>query len=322
MLKEVALTAAELIAKNIYRRTHGLISSKRVSFQSNLLAPTFVSRESLHDRLAEIGVNSDALVMAHTSVSAWRFLAAQDGKTESASSMLHAAKGLLSLFDELLGPSGSLAMPTNAAYQADDANLSFDRRKESIVTYDPLRTPSAVGLANELFRRSPGVKRSLHPYNSLACKGPLADAVLKDNLNDRKPLPHGIDSAYRNFTLRKGLIVSVGVSLRKTLTVLHVAEEVRDADWPIKNFFETRKYNIVFPDGPRIVETRQTRAEFMKYCFCPRKCLRDMVREGIVHEGSCEGIPVDWARADEVFDFMMRKNASGTYPYYLPRLLA
>ena len=43
------------------------------------------------------------------------------------------------------------------------------------------KTPSAVGLVNELFRRQPGVQRSLHPYNTLAARGPLAAELLRQS---------------------------------------------------------------------------------------------------------------------------------------------
>ena len=46
-------------------------------------------------------------------------------------------------------------MPTHANYQSDESFLLADVA-ENPLHYDPATTPSAVGLANELFRRRQG----------------------------------------------------------------------------------------------------------------------------------------------------------------------
>lgn len=220
---------------------------------------------------------------------------------------------LLSDVFDLLGPAGTLTMPTNAKYQRDA--LEGKHSPDEIITYDPSITPCGVGLVNELFWRKQGVKRSLFPYNMLAASGPLVDELLKDNLNERNPFPHGVDSGYYRFCQRNGLVVSIGVPLRDCITVVRVVEDVRP-DWPIKDFFTERRFRVVEGETAREWTVRLIREKYGKYCHCRRKMARDMIAEGVIQEGHVGTVRVDWARAGEVYEFFWRRTEKRPYPYY------
>ena len=195
----------------------------------------------------------------------------------------------------LLGPTGTLVMPTHAVYQNADGFAAPHARRTPVV-YDPARTPCGVGLANELFRRRPGVERSLHPYNTLSACGPLAAELFRDNLNGSKPLAHGVGSGYYRFCCHNGLVVSIGVPLRRCLTLVHVAEDVRDQDWPIRDYFEERSYVVRTGSDEKCWIVRQPRPGYAMFCLCLRKATRDLARAGILHESTVGGVRVDWAR--------------------------
>jgi aminoglycoside 3-N-acetyltransferase len=281
-------------------------------------SPQVVSRVELRDCLREIGAEGE-LVLAHTGVTNLRLL--NSGDAASKGGFMATAKLLVDDLLEVVGAAGTLLMPTNPAYENDDLGLSQAERRELVVCYDPARTQCAVGMANELFRRRPGVLRSLHPYNPLAASGPLAEELFRDNLNLREPLPHGADSAYYRFCRHNGLVISVGVPLWHAITIIHVPEEIRDAEWPIKDFFERRQYTIRFGEREEIFTVRQRRLEFGTLCACNRKVRRDLLREGILHEGRIGSATVDWARGGEVYDYFMRRNRGSHYPYYGVRLV-
>jgi aminoglycoside 3-N-acetyltransferase len=313
-VKDNALLAGEVLFRQLYWRTPWLgkmLAKKRPASREPLQT---ARRGELRDYLREIGVTEGSLVMAHTGVTNLRLLEA-DG-TAAAGGFLAAAKFLVDDLLEVLGPAGTLLMPTNLQYQADDLHLHPDARKGLILRYDPRRTPCAVGMANELFWRRKGTLRSLHPYNPLAARGPLAEELFCDNLNASEPLPHGIDSAYYRFCMKDGLALSVGAALWHSITIIHVPEEVRDASWPIPDFFERRRYTIVLDDREEIFTVRQRRPEFGVLSNCNRKVRRDLLREGILHEGKVGTAVVDWARAREVYDYFMQRNRKFPYPYY------
>ena len=155
----------------------------------------------------------------------------------------------------------------------------------------------------------------MFPFNMLAAYGPLADELLRDNLNERKPSPHGADSGYYRISQHNGLVVSIGVPLRECITIAHVVEEVR-TDWPIKDFFTERRYRVVQGGVGKEWTVRLRRPEYAKFCHCRKKVGRDLTAEGVIHECSVGTVRVDWARAGEVYDFFWRKTAKRPYPYY------
>jgi aminoglycoside N3'-acetyltransferase len=309
-----ALLAAEICVRQLYwralRNSGGL---KQIRAASKQPLQTLQADE-LRGYLREIGVVDGALVMAHTSVTHLRFQTPGDETQKGG--FLATAKNLLDILLDSLGSNGTLIMPTNPQYQADDLLRNAAQRASSILDYDPARTPCVVGMANELFWRRKGSLRSQHPYNPLAATGPLAEKLLRENLNDREPLPHGVDSSYYRFCIENGLIVSVGVPLWHSMTIIHVAEEVREAEWPIPDFFERRHYRIRIGGQDEIRAVRQRKPIFGLLCNCNRKVRRDLLREDILHEGKVGDTIVDWARAKDVFEYMTAKKAGSHYPYY------
>jgi aminoglycoside 3-N-acetyltransferase len=277
-------------------------------------------RNEFKQYLREIGVTDGTLVMVHTSVSDLQLLEAS-APPPRISNFLKSAYDLVNDLLELLGPQGTLVMPTHPYYQAEENWISAAERNR-LISYNPQTTPCAVGLANELFRRCQGVSRSLHPYNSLAASGPLADELLRNNLNNDKPLPHGIHSGYYRFSQRNGLVISIGVPLRDCMTLIHSPEEVRDAEWPIKNFFEERRYLVHRDNQDQLFVVRQRRPEYAKYCICVRKTFRDLTREHIVHETTFGTVRIDWAHSRDVFDHFMSRNQHSPYPYYGTRFVS
>jgi aminoglycoside 3-N-acetyltransferase len=308
------LIAGELSAKRLYNSYSWLQKKIEPFIWISKPRRQTAMRKEFKQYLREIGVAEGALVMAHTSVSNLQLFDNSESDPVSGG-FLKEANNLVNDMLELVGPAGTLVMPTNAYYQNDDRVLNPIERNRTIL-YNPRTTPCAVGLANELFWRRKGVLRSLHPYNSLAAYGPLAEELLRDNLNHDKPLPQGIYSGYYRFSQKNGLVVSIGVPLQNSMTLIHTPEEIRDMDWPIKDFFEDRQYLVRIGERDELYILRQRRPEYGMYCICVRKAFRDLVREGIVHETSVGSVRVDWARSGEVFDYFMQRNKNSHYPYY------
>lgn len=312
------MLAGERLSRQVYWSVPWLRSAAKRWRAGRQPPAQRVVRTDLKTYLREIGLVDGALVMAHTSVSGLVLSDSDDSQTGRG--LVAAAAQLVDDLLELVGPSGTLVMPSHAVYQSknEDAEPPEETRPQR---YDPRRTPCDVGLANELFWRRPGVLRSHHPRNTLAACGPCASELMQDNLNDRKPLAHGVDSGYYRFCQKNGLVVSVGIPLGRYMTLVHVAEDVRDEQWRVRDFFVDRKYLVRIGEEDRLCVVRMVRPEYSKFCLCMRKVVRDLLVEGILHEGSCQGVRVDWARADEVLDYMMRRNRRSSYPYFLTSLV-
>ena len=85
------------------------------------------------------------------------------------------------------------------------------------------RTPSQVGLLTEVFRRSEGVIRSLHPTHSIAAWGKHSEELLAEHhlgtaFGDKSPV----------YKMQKynGLVVGIGVIPQRCFTLYHVVEEL------------------------------------------------------------------------------------------------
>jgi aminoglycoside 3-N-acetyltransferase len=231
---------------------------------------------------------------------------------------LSVAAWLLSQLKQHLGPSQTLCLPTHPKY-SDNPGFMYDKSRLQL-TYDTKKTPSSVGLISELFRRQPATLRSLHPLSSVAAQGPLAEELLQDNLNERLPLPHGTDSPYYRICRAGGTVLGLGVALIKAMTILHVAEEACDANWPVPGFFYKRKFRVVDREGVVLeAVVRERRPEYVRSLILSA-VRRDLLREGLLREYSIDGVRIATADARGVFEYMQERQKTSTYPYLLPRV--
>lgn len=318
--KDTLLLATELVARQAYWRLPWLRDWTQRRRANRQPSPQIADCDELKAYLQSIGVTEGALVMAHTSTLGL-CLTEKAGfdlsprANNGARSPVATAKQLLDELFALIGQSGTLVMPTHVQYHTK-CPVQHSGGEAKPFVYDPTKTPCCVGLVNEMFWRSPGVQRSLHPYNTLAARGPLAAELLRDNLNEMKPLPHGMHSGYYRFCQHNGLVVSVGAPLGRYMTLIHTAEEVRDTNWPVADFFEERRYWVRTEGETKEWIVRQRRAVFGMFCLCMRKLVRDLLYAGVLHEGIVGTVRVDWARSREVFDFLMERNRLSPYPYF------
>ena len=115
---------------------------------------------------------------------------------------------ILDTFIKLLGPDGTLALPT------------FSYGAEPKPCFDPATTPSIVGLLTETFRKRPGVLRSESPTHSTAVHGKRAHEFTVDQL---KTPSVGIGSPLDRIAQAGGWVMLLGVT-HQANTTIHVAE--------------------------------------------------------------------------------------------------
>ncbi|WP_091100158.1 aminoglycoside N(3)-acetyltransferase [Micromonospora citrea] len=145
--------------------------------------------ESLAADLRDLGLSAGDVVLAHASVRSLGFVAG-------------GAHALVAALLEVLGPAGTLVVPTHTPDNTDPAGWNSPPVPEAwwpvirdhTPGFDPARTPSRyVGILPELVRTWPGALRSDHPQVSFAALGARAGEVvhghrLDDALGERSPL--------------------------------------------------------------------------------------------------------------------------------------
>lgn len=190
-----------------------------------LLDTRTMNETTFGELLRKLGVVSGATVMIHS----------------SADEIARRVPGmnpmkLIRLLQESLGTQGTLLMPT---FPFSGRQLEYVETQDS---FDVKRTPSQVGLVTEVFRRMPGVIRSLHPTHSVAAWGRHAQELLSE---------HHLGTAFGEkspiFKLRRydGSIISLGAAFSDSFTVLHVAEELHPTTRERAYETQTRCMNIL-----------------------------------------------------------------------------
>jgi len=144
---------------------------------------------SLVRDLVALGVPAGASLMVHTSLSSLGYVSG-------------GPPALIAALTEVLGPDGTLVMPTHSADLSDPAGWNappvprdwHDAIREAMPPYDPAVTPTRImGAVAESFRTHPGVLRSKHPRQSAAARGPSARRIVDDHpldcaMGERSPL--------------------------------------------------------------------------------------------------------------------------------------
>lgn len=183
---------------------------KRVLFH---FGPTDLQRA-----LQQLGLAEGMTVIVHSS---YARLSAFEGRPTDLINIVLAAAG----------DSGTVIMPT----------LPFSRSAVEYARTNPVfsvsRTPSAMGLLTEIFRRMPGVTRSLHPTHSVAAKGSLAAELIRNHPFAETPC--GAGSPFANLLDVDGWILLMGVGIR-SMTFFHAIEALLEPRMPFSPFTRER----------------------------------------------------------------------------------
>jgi aminoglycoside 3-N-acetyltransferase len=155
--------------------------------------------------LLELGVAQGDVLMVHSAFD--RFLGFKGGPVE-----------VVRTLQEVVGAGGTLMMPTipfrGTAVEYALGDPVFDARQ----------TVSRMGLITEVFRRSPGVVRSIHPTHSVAAWGHRADALVAGH--EQAETPCGRVTPYGRLLDYDGQIQLMGVSPSTMTFCYFVAEEL------------------------------------------------------------------------------------------------
>jgi len=174
------------------------------------------TRQSIAKDLTALGLAPDMTVMVHSSLSRLGFVVG--GAQAVVEALLH-----------VLGPGGTLMMPTHSGALSDPASWRnppvpeswWQPIRDEMPAFDQALTPTReMGSIVDCFLHVPGVRRSNHPTVSAAAFGPNTAALLEDhNLTDRL----GESSPQGKLYGLDGHVLLLGVDHGNN-TSLHLAE--------------------------------------------------------------------------------------------------
>lgn len=154
--------------------------------------------------LTEIGVRAGDTLMVHAS---WRGLNGFNGTPSQFCATLR----------EAVGEQGLVVMPSLTYHNQSSAEFLASGKP-----MDVRRSPSAMGLLTEVFRRGKGVARSLSPTHPLLAWGNDAQAFIKDH--ERTDRPFGPDSPFARLLERNALILCIDTGF-SSITFTHFVED-------------------------------------------------------------------------------------------------
>lgn len=180
------------------------------------------TKESLIHDIADMGINPKGSLLIHSSL-------------KSVGPVEGGADALLDAWSEYMRD-GLLIFPTHTWRQIGKETLTFDSRI----------LPSCVGILPEIFRRRPGVIRSLHPTHSVAALGKDAEDYTAGEELRTTPCPR--EGCWGKLLDRDAEILFLGCTLRSN-TFLHGVEEWEGI--PDRLDEKTQHITIIGPQGER-----------------------------------------------------------------------
>lgn len=257
-------------------------------------------KEDLIKDLEQMGLLPEDTVVVHASMKAI-------GKTQEG------ADTVLDALMEYFSP-GMLIFPTH----------TWRQMGPDYPVFDPATEPVCVGILPELFRKRPGVLRSLHPTHSIAVYGKRgADYIAGEEDCDTPCTPGG---CWSRLSKEQAKILLIGVGHERN-TYIHAVEE--ELDVPERLTQEPEIFWIQMPDGsrkerpmrrhynpktahiseayPKLSQAFQERNAARPVRFgdascilCEAAAIRQVVSDVLAHEKNClidrEEIPASWWR--------------------------
>lgn len=190
----------------------------------------------LSNLLRDVGIRPGDAVLMHSSATGFEGFG---GSIADAIAILRQA----------VGDTGTLLMPT---LSMTGTAIEF---AESGKVFNVRTTPSQVGLVTEVFRRSPGVVRSVHPTHSVAVSGPDANWWIENH--HLSGTPCGVGSPYHRLLERHGKILLAGVGI-EAMTFYHCIEEILESRMP-ESPLTTERYVMKCKVGAGTIETASMR---------------------------------------------------------------
>jgi aminoglycoside 3-N-acetyltransferase len=210
-----------------------------------------------------------------------------------------------------VGPERSLAMP--AFYFGDPRIGGLIDTLTARPELDLRRTPSQVGIATELFRRTPGVRCSRHPIYRVCAIGPLAQRLTEGH--ERASSNCGPGTPFDVMAQSRTWIVGIGKPI-EILTQVHHAEDVLGDAFPVPRGTQRNFLEVQLKDGQETFPYRlpggtpSWRRNMWR--------LRDLMPEGQLQEWTFHGAPLFAVRAADVTAALVAAAARGETLYEPP----
>lgn len=179
--------------------------------------------------------------------------------------------------------------------------------------FDIVKSPSKMGLLTELFRRIPGVERSLHPSHSVCAKGPLAEYLVKDHQECLYPFEPS--SPFGKIVELKGKILLIGVGL-EVLTHVHTCEDRLQEQFPEKVYEPKIKQGVIINKEKMTIPYRTyVHDKNVSITKNIRKFEDELISQNIMIKKPVSGVDIALIDAATLEAFLINKAKAGISIY-------
>jgi aminoglycoside 3-N-acetyltransferase len=218
---------------------------------------------------------------------------------------------------DAIGPDGTLLMP---AYPKIKFAVSRDVNDPDSVDFDVNETPSAAGYLTEVFRRYPGVKRSINLQHSVCAYGKLADYFtcehhLSETAWDER-------SPYYKLYLTDALVFCMGLSrFLKNATVYHCTESLLKNKYQYFALFFTKEFEYKYKDAASRTGFHKVFVHdpnFIQRKATPKKIIKRYFKPSEFHVGHISNLRIEMVNAKYMLDVLLEQAEKGNTMYSKP----
>ena len=250
------------------------------------------NRDAFVEILNSLGVNASGSLFVHSGAD---WLSKVDG-------------GPFSILKDLMAymEGGTLVMPSFPI-----EGMASDYIDRNVFSVN--KSPSRMGLLTELFRRSPGVQRSLHPTHSVCALGEKAGFLLSEH--ECCLHPFDASSPFGKLVGLKGQILLVGVGL-DVLTHIHTVEDVMGENFPYKVYeANPRRVPVINSTGDEVAVTTYVHNPAVSVRKNIPRFEADMIADRVMHVADIGGVVFRLLDAEKLENFLREKAFAGVTVY-------
>ena len=255
--------------------------------------------------LRENGVGKGALVIVHAAYEKMGDLRKTPGEV---------VEQLLGV----IGNEGTLAMPAMPLFRGGGSVIEYlDEEKDmgKVFVYDVQSTRIKTGALALALLKHPQAVRSRHPINTMVAVGKDAKQLMEGNLQGESPLPCGVYSSWYKCAEKDAWVVSFGTDLTHSLTMIHVAEDILDEQWPVQPWYREKKFLIQDGDYAEERTLRERRPKWGALHFAERTLCKDLLKNNIMKSTVIDGVLIEMLSSRRLLGFLQSHRRRG-YPYF------
>lgn len=255
--------------------------------------------KELVERMKEMGMKQGSTVFIHSSMT--EFFNFIGTGTE--------------LVDEIIaeiGEEGTLIMP---AYPKDKSKLMNNKGDEQGVDFDVVNTPSGAGYLSEVFRKYPGVKRSINLQHSVCAYGKHSEFLTYEHhlsltaWDERSP--------YYKMSQMDTLVFAFGLPYFLG-TMIHCTESLLYRKYKYFALFFTKEmvYSYIDQDGNIGAHTQLTHS--LKRVRSKKRVIKKYFNKKRFHVKYLSNLRIEMVEAKYTLDLFLNLAENGKTMYSLP----